>query len=158
MVGSRGTPRRAFPASASSDAASLDRSRRVRARPSLARRRQRCARPGSFDSCSIQARTRHSPCQALTWKETDMIQVTERARETLKNRLELIERPDVMLRIGRTDSGLGVFPDLLKDDDQIIEHDGRSVLLIDQEVSETLADTTIDVEEHADGAHFVVRR
>jgi Fe-S cluster assembly iron-binding protein IscA len=88
-----------------------------------------------------------------------MIQVTERARETFKTRLEdLIERPDVMLRIGRTDAGLGVFPDTLKDDDQIIEHDGRAVLLIDQEVSETLADTTIDVEEHADGARFVVRR
>ena len=77
-----------------------------------------------------------------------MIQVTERARETFKNKLELIERPDVMLRIGRTDSGLGVFPDTLKDDDQIFEHDGCAVLLIDHEVSETLADTTIDVEEH----------
>ena len=87
-----------------------------------------------------------------------MIQVTERARETFKNKLELIKRPDVMLRLGRTDSGLGVFPDTLKDDDQIIEHDGRAVLLIDQEVSETLADTTIDVEEHAGGARFVVRR
>ena len=86
--------------------------------------------------------------------------VVERAaRKTFKNRLEdLIERPGVMLRIGRTDSGLEIFPDTLKDDDRIIEHDGRAVLLIDQEVSETLADTTIDVEEHADGAHFVVRR
>ena len=88
-----------------------------------------------------------------------MIQVTERARETFKNTLEdLIERPGVMLRLACTDSGLGIFPDTLKDDDQIIEHDGRAVLLIDQEVSETLADTTIDVEEHADGARFVVRR
>jgi len=88
-----------------------------------------------------------------------MIQVTERARETFKNKLEdLIERPGVMLRIGRTDSGLRIFPDTLEDNDQIIEHDGRAVLLIDQEVSETLADTTIDVEEQADGAHFVVRR
>ena len=88
-----------------------------------------------------------------------MIQVTERARETFKNKLEdLIERPGVMLRIGRTDSGLRIFPDTLKDDDQVIEHDGRAVLVIDQEVSETLADTTIDVEEHADGARFVVRR
>jgi len=88
-----------------------------------------------------------------------MIQVTERARETFKNKLEdLIERPGVMLRIGSTDSGLEIFPDTLKDDDQIIEHDGRPVLLIDQEVFETLADTTIDVEEHADGARFVVRR
>ena len=88
-----------------------------------------------------------------------MIQVTEKARETFKNTLErLTERPGVMLRIGRTDSGLGVFPDTLKDDDQIIEHNGRVVLLIDHEVSETFADTTIDVEERADGAHFVVRR
>jgi len=88
-----------------------------------------------------------------------MIQVTEKARETFKNTLErLTERPGVMLRIGRTDSGLGVFPDTLKDDDQIIEHEGCAVLLIDHEVSQTLADTTIDVEEHADGAHFVVRR
>jgi len=88
-----------------------------------------------------------------------MIQVTERARETFKNGLEdLIERPGVMLRIGSTDSGLEIFLDTLKDDDRIIEHDGRAVLLIDHEVSETLADTTIDVEERADGAHFVVRR
>ena len=63
-----------------------------------------------------------------------------------------------MLRIGPTDSGLRVFPDTLKDDDQVIEHEGRAVLLIDREVSETLADTTIDVEEHADGSHFVLRR
>jgi Fe-S cluster assembly iron-binding protein IscA len=89
----------------------------------------------------------------------DMIQVTERARETFKNKLEeLIERPGVMLRIGSTDSGLEIFPDTLKDDDQIIEHDGHAVLLIDQAVSETLADTTIDVEEHADGARVVVWR
>jgi Fe-S cluster assembly iron-binding protein IscA len=89
----------------------------------------------------------------------DMIQVTERARETFKNKLEdLIERPGVMLRIGSTDSGLEIFPDTLKVDDQIIEHDGRAVLLIDKGVSETLADTTIDVEEHADGARVVVWR
>ena len=88
-----------------------------------------------------------------------MIQVTERARETFKNKLEdLIERPGVMLRIGSTDSGLEIFPDTLKHDDRIVEHDGRAVLLIDQEVSETLADTTIDVEEHADGARVVVWR
>src|SRR5262245_22628472 len=47
-----------------------------------------------------------------------MIQVTERARETVKNRLdELFEDPGVMLRIGHTDSGLGVFPDTEADDD-----------------------------------------
>ena len=88
-----------------------------------------------------------------------MIQVTERARETFKSKLDhMIESPGLSLRIGRTDSGLGVFPDTVKDDDEIIEHNGRAVLLIDQEISETLADTMIDVEDHADGAHFVIRR
>ena len=88
-----------------------------------------------------------------------MVQVTERARETFKNKLErLTDRPGVMLRIGRTDSGLRVFSDTRTDDDQVIEHDGRAVLLIDHEISESLTDTTIDVEERADGAHFVVRR
>ena len=88
-----------------------------------------------------------------------MIHVTEKARETFKNKLEeLFEDPGVMLRIGPTDAGLGVFPDTQNDDDRIIEHHGRGVLLIDQETSETLADTTIDVEEHPDGIQFVVRR
>jgi len=53
---------------------------------------------------------------------------------------------------------LGVFPDTQNDDDRIIEHAGRGVLLIDREISETLADTTIDVEEQPDGIQFVVRR
>jgi hypothetical protein len=51
-----------------------------------------------------------------------MVQVTERARETFKETLEHMVPPAVMLRIGPTDSGLGVFPDTLKDDDQVIEH------------------------------------
>jgi Fe-S cluster assembly iron-binding protein IscA len=90
---------------------------------------------------------------------TAMLQVTERARKSFKSTLEqLVEDPDAMLRIGRTDSGLGLFPDTQKDDDQVILHDGRALLLIDQEVSETLADTTIDVEDHADGPRFVVQR
>jgi len=88
-----------------------------------------------------------------------MIQVTELARETFAETLEhMVDRPGVMLRIGPTDSRLGVFPDTLKDDDQVIEHEGRAVLLIDREVSTKLADTTIDVEEHSDGPHFVIRR
>ena len=88
-----------------------------------------------------------------------MIHVTERARETFMETLELVDNPGLMLRIGPTDSGLGVFPDTLqKDDDEVIEHDGRAVLLIDRDVSEEFADTTIDVEEDADGSHFVLLR
>ena len=88
-----------------------------------------------------------------------MIHVTERARETFMETLELVDNPGLILRIGPTESGLGVFPDTLqKDDDEVIEHDGRAVLLIDRDVSEEFADTTIDVEEDANGSHFVLRR
>jgi Fe-S cluster assembly iron-binding protein IscA len=86
-----------------------------------------------------------------------MLQVTERARETFKETIERMPDPAAMLRIGPTESGLGVFPDTRKDDDQVIEHEGRALLLIDQAMSETLTNTTIDVEQHADGAHFVLR-
>jgi Fe-S cluster assembly iron-binding protein IscA len=88
-----------------------------------------------------------------------MIHVTERARETFMETLELVDNPGLILRIGPTESGLGVFPDTLqKDDDEVIEHDGRPVLLIDRDVSEEFADTTIDVEEDANGSHLVLRR
>jgi Fe-S cluster assembly iron-binding protein IscA len=88
-----------------------------------------------------------------------MIYVTERARETFKATLEQVDKPGLLLRIGPTDSGLSVFPDTLqRDDDEVIEHEGRTVLLIDRDVSEEFADTTIDVEEGADGSHFVLRR
>src|SRR5437588_12870796 len=103
--------------------------------------------PGVVLSCSIK----HVTSTHMEGARA-MIQVTERARETFKNKLELIERPDVMLRIGHTDSGLGDFPDTLKDYDQIIEHDGRAVLLIDHEASVMLTDATIDFNGLADAA------
>ena len=75
-----------------------------------------------------------------------------------KDRLDHVtDGPGLALRIGPTDEGLGVFPDTRKDDDQIIEHEGQTVLLLDREASEALAGKTIDVEEHTDGIHFVLR-
>ena len=140
MVAGRSTPRHAFPASASSDAASLGRS---------------------------QPRVRSESATEPYWLVA-VVDALARGRSTLlhlartKHSHGRSERHDSSDREGtgnlQEQTGLGIFPDTLKDDDQIIEHDGRAVLLIDQEVSETLADTTIDVEERADGAHFVVRR
>src|SRR4029453_17123411 len=158
MVAGRGLPRHAFPASASSDGASLDVLNRALVespRPSLTGSSPSAMRsPGVVLPCSIK----HVPSTHMEGARA-MIQVTERARETFKNKLEdLIERPGAVLRIGSTDSGLEIFPDTLKDDDQIIEHDGRAGLLIDQEESETPPHTPIDVEEQADGARVVVWR
>ena len=88
-----------------------------------------------------------------------MVHVTERAREVFRERLEhLTDRAHIALRIRTTDSGLGLFPDTAHDDDQVIDHEGLTVLLIDREVSEALAGKTIDVEELAGRARFVLRR
>jgi len=88
-----------------------------------------------------------------------MVHVTERAREMFRERLDhLPDRAHIALRIGTTESGLGLFPDRANDDDQIIEHEGLTVLVIDREVSEALAGKTIDVEEQSGGARFVLRK
>jgi Fe-S cluster assembly iron-binding protein IscA len=89
-----------------------------------------------------------------------MIQVTERARQALKAvQTQMVDRLEVALRLGPTEQGqLGVFPDTGRDDDHIVEHDGRAVLLIDPEVAGTLAGSTIDFEETADGARFTLSR
>jgi hypothetical protein len=88
-----------------------------------------------------------------------MVHVTQRAREMFTNQLDHMSHgPDLALRIGATPSGLGVFPDTRKDDDQIIEHHGKTILSFDREVSGLLAGRTIDVEEHSDGVHLVLRK
>jgi iron-sulfur cluster assembly protein len=87
-----------------------------------------------------------------------MIHVTERAREMFKEALDQItEAPSLVLRLGPTGSGLGVFPDTPRDEDEVIEHDGQAVLLIDPEVLEALAGKTVDVEDHTEGSRFVLR-
>jgi iron-sulfur cluster assembly protein len=92
-------------------------------------------------------------------KEDEMIHVTERAREMLKEALdEVIEGAPVTLRLGPTPSGLGLFPDTPRDDDEVVEHEGQPILLIDRDVGEALANKTIDVEESDDGSRLVLRR
>jgi Fe-S cluster assembly iron-binding protein IscA len=89
-----------------------------------------------------------------------MIQVTERAREALKAvQTQMTDKPEVALRLAQVEQGqLGVFPDTGRDDDHVVEHDGRAVLLIDPEVAGELAGSTIDFEESADGARLTLRR
>jgi Fe-S cluster assembly iron-binding protein IscA len=89
-----------------------------------------------------------------------MVTVTERAKERLKTILEAeVDDSSVGLRLEPTPSGqLGVFPDRAHPDDQVVVHERAVVLLVDQDVAETIGDTTIDYEESPLGAHFVIRR
>lgn len=89
-----------------------------------------------------------------------MIHVTERAREALKSvQIEMVDQPEVTLRLAPTDAGqLGVFPDTGRDDDQVVEHDGQPVLLIDPDLAGQLAGSTIDFENTDEGARFTLSR
>jgi Fe-S cluster assembly iron-binding protein IscA len=88
-----------------------------------------------------------------------MVNVTERAGERLKTmRDQVIDQPDRCLRLGPTDGGqLGIFPDTVKDSDQVIEHGGVTVLAMDREVAEALADRTIDVDESEGAPRLTLR-
>lgn len=89
-----------------------------------------------------------------------MIQVTERAREQLKAvRDQVAEQPDVCLRLGPVAEGqLGVFPDTGTETDQVVEHDGTVVLLVDPKVAAAIDGTTIDLEESDEGTRLTLRR
>lgn len=87
-----------------------------------------------------------------------MIHVTARARERFKEALDdMVDRPGLVLRLGPTGAGLGVYLDTRQDDDHVVEHEGQAVLLVGRDVSEALAGKTIDVEESTEGPRFVLR-
>lgn len=89
-----------------------------------------------------------------------MVNVTERAKEKLKELLETkAGDASVGLRLDRTPSGeFAVFPDRERADDQVVEHQGAVVLLVGQEIAETVGDTTIDCEEAGPSARLVIRQ
>lgn len=88
-----------------------------------------------------------------------MIHVTERAREMIKETLDdVLEEPELVLRLGPISSALALYLDSQNDDDEVIEHEGRAVLLVSRELSAELGGAAIDVEEAADGSHIVLLR
>lgn len=71
---------------------------------------------------------------------------------------EIVEAPDQGLQFGPTGPGqLGVFPDTEQEDDQVVEHDGHPVLVLDREIVDALAGWTIDVEETEEGPRLVLK-
>lgn len=89
-----------------------------------------------------------------------MVNVTERARERLKELLTTEnDDPSVGLRLEQTPSGeLSIFPDRQRADDQVVEHHGAVVLLVGQETAQTVEDTTIDTDESGPGLRLTIRR
>jgi len=89
-----------------------------------------------------------------------MVNVTERAKEKLKELLTSeSDDPSVALRLEPTSPGqLGIFPDRGRADDQVVEHQGVAVLLVGQDIAQSVEDTTIDYDESGPGPRLVIRK
>jgi hypothetical protein len=83
-----------------------------------------------------------------------MVAVTERARDRL---LEMkasssINEPEVGFRLKlAAQDRWSLVPDQATESDQVVEHDGSTVLLVDAELSDALHDVEVDCMETAPG-------
>ena len=89
-----------------------------------------------------------------------MLTVTESARQKLKEALVAnTDDPDMSLRLVANLPGHFEFVmDKETEDDQVVEHDGRKILLVDSELDHALEGMTIDYEENAEGRHLVMSK
>ena len=86
-----------------------------------------------------------------------MVTVTERAREHLLGILADYPDADVGLRLVVHSRGqLRLINDTERKGDQVVEHEGRKVLLVHQQVTEALQGTVVDCEETAEGPRLVM--
>ena len=87
-----------------------------------------------------------------------MLDVTERARQELKKLLSAnVDDPQMGLRLTTTDTGhFGLSVDTEAPDDQVVEHEGSKVLLVEQELVDQLEGVTIDVEDTPEGPKLAI--
>lgn len=89
-----------------------------------------------------------------------MLVVTERAKEELRAVLsDGVDEPELSLRLVASAPGqFGLVPDMEKEGDLVVEHEGIKVLLIDEELSALLETVTIDCREGSEGPQLVIRK
>lgn len=81
-----------------------------------------------------------------------MLNVTEPAAEHLARLLDDAQAPDgAAARFVASQEGLALQVDTPKPGDDTIEHSGRTLLLLDEQVSDLLSDKVLDVEQTEEG-------
>lgn len=89
-----------------------------------------------------------------------MVEVTERAREELKKALDsqVVDSGNGLrlALVGPDEFGLGV--DEEKEGDQVVEHEGSKVLLVEGPLSDALDGITIDVHDSEAGPRLVMAK
>ena len=86
-----------------------------------------------------------------------MISVTQNARQELKRLLDTkVDWPEARIRLldrGRGELGLGI--DIQMPGDQVVEHEGAGLLVVDSGLADTL-DVTLDVEQSHGKSELVI--
>ena len=87
-----------------------------------------------------------------------MITVTEGAKQQLKKILSAkVDNPHAGLRLTPSDPGqFALSIDIELPGDQVVEHEGSKVLLVEQALAASLKGVTLDVQDTADGPELVV--
>ena len=86
-----------------------------------------------------------------------MLTVTDDAKVHLANLLEHNEVPDgTAVRLVVAEQGLAMTTDSPGDQDATFDHDGRTVLVMENEIAEQLDGRTLDVEQTDDGTELKV--
>lgn len=86
-----------------------------------------------------------------------MLTLTDAAGAHLSGLLGEVEAPDeAAVRIVLQDQGLALRLDQEQPGDKTFEHNGKKVLLLDEQVSNVLAEKTLDVEDSESGPRLSV--
>jgi Fe-S cluster assembly iron-binding protein IscA len=88
------------------------------------------------------------------------LQVTDQATQQLKTLLESTDHePEQVIRLGADELGNAGFSlDVPREGDQVIEHEGEQVMVVEPTVSESLEGITLDVNETPQGVAFTLRK
>lgn len=88
-----------------------------------------------------------------------MLNVTKPAFDRLCDRLDRKKADDnVALRFTRREGGWKLGPDRLRPGDVTFDHEGRSVLLLDETAAKAMANMTLDVRDTSAGPRLRLRR
>lgn len=86
-----------------------------------------------------------------------MLQVTDAATEHLNKLLGDSGAPDeAAIRVVVEERGLTLRLDNVRPGDSSFEHDGKTVLVLDEQVSQMLDDKTMDIEETGEGPRLAI--
>jgi len=81
-----------------------------------------------------------------------MLSVTENARKALQEILKNAEaQPEQSLRLVEDEGSYGLTLDTEQDGDQVVEHEGATVLLVGAEIKEGLAGIVLDLQDTPEG-------